>query len=55
MNRLDEQIKSLEYHLAVLKEDRKLLDRYITENRQLQAELRNEIRRLKDERRRAGE
>lgn len=49
------KIESLEFHLRLLKEDRKMMDREIVKNRQAQAELRNEIRRLKDERRRASE
>ena len=51
----DEQICSLEAEMDLIRYEQKKLARKMTANRQRMAELRNELKRLKDERRHASE
>lgn len=51
----DYWIESVEREIALLKSDRKTLNRKLMENKQSIASMQNTLRKLKDERRRAGE
>ena len=51
----DYWIESIEHEIALLKSDRKTLNRKLMENKQSIASMQNTLRKLKDERRRAGE
>lgn len=48
-------IEAVEREIAMLKDDRKRLNKKIIENRQSIASMQNTLRKLKDERRRAHE
>lgn len=48
-------IEAVEREIAMLKEDRKQLNKKIIKNRQDIASMQNTLRKLKDERRHAGE
>ena len=51
----DEKIEAVEREIAMLKEDRKQLNKKIIKNRQDIASMQNTLRKLKDERRHASE
>lgn len=50
----DEQISSLEAEMELIRYEQKKMARKMTANRQRMAELRNELKRLKEERKKVG-